>query len=362
MFVSLIQALFKARFEQALESQKLNIKKFEQQLRRNGINPEDPVATASIQRVASSFFNAIDKKEGTPYVFHEEKLSATDPYNNFELSEPSDEKEQEELDKFIAEIEDAAEREWAAEEAAEKEDFGRIRYRNKEEFGGRFRRSETFRDDGSDGEIKGSRSWKDTRGKQRAYESDNDNDDDNDASEVVYAGDASDFDSGTDDPDESEKFKAHCRHRGSQEKFGRARNNDGYKRNTSTNFRKSIVEEESEVENTFSNLENAMWQSDADEEHNSNLPRGMNYEYRSDSDEEDDSYELKERKGGRITYKNSPDDSEEDTNASGSGQHNYWSRGDEEEQKYRAKRDSRNGTDIRTRRTSRQMDEDWEGD
>ena len=68
-----MQALFKARFEQALDSQKLNIKKIEQQLRRMSINPDDPVAMASIQRVASTFFNAIDKKEGSPYVFHGEK-------------------------------------------------------------------------------------------------------------------------------------------------------------------------------------------------------------------------------------------------------------------------------------------------
>ena len=65
-----VHALFKARFEQALDSQKLNIKKIEQQLRRMNVNPDDPVAMASIQRVASTFFNAIDKKEGSPYVFH----------------------------------------------------------------------------------------------------------------------------------------------------------------------------------------------------------------------------------------------------------------------------------------------------
>lgn len=63
--------MFKARFEQALESQKLNIKKIEQQLRRKGINPEDPIAMASIQNVASKFFRAIDEKQGTPYVFGE---------------------------------------------------------------------------------------------------------------------------------------------------------------------------------------------------------------------------------------------------------------------------------------------------
>ncbi|KAF5192853.1 RNA-binding CRS1 / YhbY (CRM) domain protein [Thalictrum thalictroides] len=63
------KALFKARFEQALDSQKLNIKKIEQELRRMGVNPDDPVAMASIQRVAATFFNAIDDKKGSPYVF-----------------------------------------------------------------------------------------------------------------------------------------------------------------------------------------------------------------------------------------------------------------------------------------------------
>ncbi|KAG7558991.1 RNA-binding CRM domain [Arabidopsis thaliana x Arabidopsis arenosa] len=138
------KALFKARFEQALESQKLNIKKTEQQLRRMGVNPEDPVAMASIQRVASTFFNAIDKKEGTPYVFHGGKQSergASD--DNREESEPGDEdSDQEELDRFIAEIEEAADKEWEEEEAAEQEESGRIRYWNREEFAGRSRTPE----------------------------------------------------------------------------------------------------------------------------------------------------------------------------------------------------------------------------
>ncbi|KAF3444562.1 hypothetical protein FNV43_RR14254 [Rhamnella rubrinervis] len=172
------KALFKARFEQALESQKLNIKKIEQELRRSGINPEDPAATASIQRVAASFFNAIDKKDGSPYVFHGDKLSLTEPDDNLKLSEPTDEKEQEELDKFIAEIEDAAEREWAAEEAAEKQEFGKIKYWNREEFGGRFGRSETLRGDSSDDEGRGARHWKNPRGKHRTYNSDDDDGDD----------------------------------------------------------------------------------------------------------------------------------------------------------------------------------------
>ncbi|ESQ32706.1 hypothetical protein EUTSA_v10004117mg [Eutrema salsugineum] len=135
------KALFKARFEQALESQKLNIKKTEQQLRRMGVNPEDPVAMASIQRVASTFFNAIDKKEGSPYVFHGDKQSERGTsIVNTEESEPADEdSDQEELDKFIAEIEEAADKEWEEEEAAEQEESGRIRYWNREEFAGRSR-------------------------------------------------------------------------------------------------------------------------------------------------------------------------------------------------------------------------------
>ncbi|CDY66660.1 BnaCnng51840D [Brassica napus] len=137
------KALFKARFEQALESQKLNIKKTEQQLRRMGVNPEDPVAMASIQRVASTFFNAIDKKEGSPY---------------------------EELDRFIAEIEEAADKEWEEEEAAEQEETGRIRYWNREEFAGRSRdSSQGFR-----------RNERDTRSQRRSNHSDDEDDDDSD--------------------------------------------------------------------------------------------------------------------------------------------------------------------------------------
>ncbi|KAI3813126.1 hypothetical protein L1987_17842 [Smallanthus sonchifolius] len=131
------KALFKARFEQALDSQKLNIKKIEQQLRRMNINPDDPVAMASIQRVASTFFNAIDKKEGSPYVFHGEKHSG--PGNvNIKEPESSEDSDQEELDKFIAEIEDAADKEWEAEEAAEKEEVNRIRYLYREDYDGRY--------------------------------------------------------------------------------------------------------------------------------------------------------------------------------------------------------------------------------
>ncbi|XP_062181104.1 CRM-domain containing factor CFM9, mitochondrial-like [Phragmites australis] len=132
------KALFKARFEQALESQKLNIKKIETQLRRKGINPEDPVAMASIQRVASTFFRAIDEQQGTPYVFRGDTQPAA---GTTEIKEPrdhpSEDSDQEELDCFIADIESAAEKQWEEEEAAEKEESSRMRYWDREEVGER---------------------------------------------------------------------------------------------------------------------------------------------------------------------------------------------------------------------------------
>ncbi|XP_020575129.1 uncharacterized CRM domain-containing protein At3g25440, chloroplastic [Phalaenopsis equestris] len=150
------KALFKARFEQALESQKLNIKKVEQQLRRRGTNPEDPIAMASIQRVASTFFRAIDEKEGTPYVFRENaKLipEANENSREEDLDELSPEySDQEELDRFIAEIEQAADLEWEKEEAAEKEEASKIRYWGRDDigFGLRGRSQQNWRNSDSD--------------------------------------------------------------------------------------------------------------------------------------------------------------------------------------------------------------------
>ncbi|CAN6345259.1 unnamed protein product [Urochloa humidicola] len=132
------KALFKARFEQALESQKLNIKKIETQLRRKGINPEDPVAMASIQRVASTFFRAIDEQQGTPYVFHgDTQPSAGTTEIKEPRDQPSEDSDQEELDRFISEIESAAEKQWEEEEAAEKEESSRMQYWEREEVGER---------------------------------------------------------------------------------------------------------------------------------------------------------------------------------------------------------------------------------
>ena len=199
MTIFVMQALFKARFEQALESQKLNIKNIEQQLRRKGVNPDDPVALASIQRVASTFFKEIDKKAGSPYVFREDKQFEAIPSTNLQQSEPADDSDQEELDRFIAEIEDAADKEWAAEEAAEKEEFGKIRYLNREDFGGRFRRSEMLNSEDSDTDIRGGErdSMGVRSGRRRTDNSDNEDDDEDDL------GVMSDYESDADEHDQA---------------------------------------------------------------------------------------------------------------------------------------------------------------
>ncbi|KAK4392946.1 CRM-domain containing factor CFM9, mitochondrial [Sesamum angolense] len=120
--------------------------------RKEGDKSDDPVAMASIQRVASTFFNAIDKREGSPYVFREDKTTQVESEGLRHPPDAGDDSDQEELDRFIAEIEDAADKEWAAEEAAEKEELGRIRYWNREDFGGRYRRSEMIRSEDSEDE------------------------------------------------------------------------------------------------------------------------------------------------------------------------------------------------------------------
>lgn len=104
-----------------------------------GVNPEDPIAMASIQRVASTFFRAIDEKQGSPYIFHGDKTTIPDADEDIPDDPPpalsGDDSDQEELDRFITEIEESADQEWEAEEAAEKEEMSRIRYWNRD--GGR---------------------------------------------------------------------------------------------------------------------------------------------------------------------------------------------------------------------------------
>lgn len=248
------KALFKARFEQALESQKLNIKKIEQQLRRMGINPDDPVAMASLHKVASTFFNAVDKKEGSPYVFRGDDESPKEPQKKiFELPGAAEDSDQEELDKFIAEIEDAVDKEWEEEEIAEKEELNRIRYWNKEDSGGRFK-PERYRGSDSDDEIGGRpRGGNDIHHRARITDSENE-----------------DGFSEDEESDENDEHPPSRVQKWNPEKTPGSYENRGFK-NTRSRFKGKGGEEESESENTLSDLDNIMGQSDSEEEH---MPRG----------------------------------------------------------------------------------------
>ncbi|KAG5039230.1 hypothetical protein JHK85_011706 [Glycine max] len=311
--VPLLLALFKARFEQALESQKLNIKKIEQQLRRMGVNPEDPAAMASIQRVASTFFNAIDQKEGSPYVFREGKQSIIEPAEGFEESEPTADSDQEELDRFIAEIEDAADKEYEAEEAKEKEEFGRIRYWNKEEFGGRYRRSDASRNDDHDVEARGSRVWNTTHPKRHAIDSDDeenahsDNDDDDDDEEWHFnnIADASDLDSNSDESDGTRgKFKESRRKREKQNNPGisRARDDESSNRHAGAKFRRNMAIKDSESEGMLSDVENAMWESEDEEQENNDSGhlRKFSGNYRSSSSDDEYAHQTMSNKKSGV--------------------------------------------------------------
>ncbi|KAJ9152845.1 hypothetical protein P3X46_026359 [Hevea brasiliensis] len=322
------KALFKARFEQALESQKLNIKKIEQQLRRMGINPEDPVAMASIQRVASTFFNAIDKKEGSPYVFQGDQQPVVHLIDNLEHPEPLADSDQEDLDKFIAEIEDAADREWAAEEAAEKEELSKIRYWNKEDFGGRIRRSEMHRNEVSDG-----RRWKGVHEKKSA-----DRDDDSDMSEDNGQWDSDDVgdDLGSDADDSNEAHRVHSRTRDFHRKLdgvGKVYNFKGSRRNAGAKFEEKLVEECSESENMLSDLDNAiMHESDSEEER----------ELRESREEASHSFQSKGHKSedmlsdlDNAMWESNSEQEEHDFRASSTeASHNFQSSSDEEKDIY----------------------------
>lgn len=276
-----------------------------------GVNPEDPSAMASIQRVASTFFNAIDKKEGSPYVFRGDKQSVIEPTGGLDLeeSDPSADSDQEELDRFIAEIEDAADKEYEEEEAKEKEEFGRLRYWNREEFGGRFRRSDASRNDDYDGgEVRGSRARQTIHPKHRTIDSDDeenahfDNDDDDDHGEWRSSNiaDDSDIDSNSDGSDEGRgRFKEN---RGRRERInntgiGKAHVNGGPSRHGEAKFRRNMAVQDSESEGMLSEVENAMWESDEEENGSVHLRRASSDNYKSSSSSDDEyDYQLKRNK------------------------------------------------------------------
>ncbi|XP_021753537.1 uncharacterized CRM domain-containing protein At3g25440, chloroplastic-like [Chenopodium quinoa] len=272
------KALFKARFEQALESQKLNIKKIEQQLRKKGISPDDPVAMASIQRVASTFFNAIDKKEGSPYVFREAEESVKRPLKSSEHSDPAEDSDQEELDKFIAEIEDAVDKEWAEEEAAEQEEYGKIRYRNKEEYGGRFNKPDRFVDNFSDDGNRGrGRGLTDTHRRQRIEDSE---DEDSISAPIEEDSASEDERQAYDSDDDKLKRRSSRVERWNPERSRGSHGNQGFKQ-TNNRITGKMSEEESESENMFEDLDDVMRESDSEVGHTPRLPRTARNEYRN---------------------------------------------------------------------------------
>ncbi|CAI0456353.1 unnamed protein product [Linum tenue] len=358
------KALFKARFEQALESQKLNIKKIEQQLRRMGVNPEDPVAMASIQRVASTFFNAIDSKEGSPYVFKGDELSSPQPADDdAEHSDQGADSDQEELNRFISEIEDAADREWAAEEAAEQEEFGRIRYRNKDENGGRlrFENKEAYEEAVRQGKM-----WRDPRDDQRSAGRDDDDDErvgildeedewdsDDDPRDTndhvigrsqkmnqdrgrsmrysnndrvdrrpsttkfnrkeVEEKEEDEWDSDDDSRDTNGRVIARSQTR-NQHRDTSTRYNNSYhfdRRPAANKFNRKEVEEkeeDSESDDMLSDLDNAMWNSDEEEDEigasKKKVPPGRSFRSSSsgeEDDEEDSRGKLRTARGARVS-------------------------------------------------------------
>ncbi|GAA0174912.1 RNA splicing factor [Lithospermum erythrorhizon] len=313
------KALFKARFEQALDSQKLNIKKLEQELRRKGVNPEDPVAMASIQRVASTFFNAIDQKEGSPYVFQgNNNHSEVNVNNDLQQPQSDDDSDQEELDRFIAEIEESADKEWAEEEAAEKEELGRLKYFNREDFGGRFRRSEMGDANESDEEIRihTRRSKILHDGGRKIVDSDDEAEDD----EGWDADDAGDENIDESDGDEfngaNKRSSGHKIERWQQDDTGRANNNGGFKRETVINSKNKFSEEQLLSEDMLSDLDDVMFESDDEDVKKTKGLQSPNYTYQSSTDEEDQHGRERSNEnimGGIHHYHSGNDASEEDS-------------------------------------------------
>ncbi|TYH76205.1 hypothetical protein ES332_D04G069100v1 [Gossypium tomentosum] len=308
LIYNLKRALFKARFEQALEAQKLNIKKIEQELRREGINPEDPVAMASIQRVAATFFNAIDEKEGSPYVFRGDQSPIAEPKTTLAHEEAPAESDQEDLDRFIAEIEHAADREWAEGEEEEKEEIGRIRYWNRQEFGGRPGRFDNLQNDYSDDEFRGSRGWKGPHGNKRTagsvdeYE-DNFGDaaglDRGNAGGLSEAG-SEDYDDGS---EEDFEFKRSMVEKRKQDTVGRWSSTAGIKRNAGGSYRRAVAEEDTEMESMLDDLDSAMRESEVEEDEDDDFgASNRSKNFRSSSDEEDGFYTTKGSEKNRVKY------------------------------------------------------------
>ncbi|RWR77213.1 hypothetical protein CKAN_00569200 [Cinnamomum micranthum f. kanehirae] len=325
------KALFKARFEQALDSQKLNIKKIEQELRRDGVNPEDPVAMANIERVASTFFRAIDEKQGTPYVYHgNQRNTQAEKAEDSVLSGDSD---QEELDRFIADIEDAADQEWAAEEAAEKQELGKIRYWNREEIGARGRRTQVSGSENSEDETcSGGRDRRPMRGKQRTtdirrWDSDDEkaSAEEGDSDDVQGISDLeSDAESSNDELRVSRKVKKWKNIRADHEGASVRRGSGGWRGNSveqdsgshegasvrsgSGGWRGNSVEQDSGSHDLFGDSDGGLWESDGEGKLDGRaLSERRDFDYYSGSDEESE-LNNKDIKGKKLKTKKQIDE------------------------------------------------------
>ncbi|URE37018.1 hypothetical protein MUK42_06985 [Musa troglodytarum] len=302
------KALFKARFEQALESQKLNIKNIEQQLRRKGVNPEDPITMASIQRVAATFFRAIDEKQGTPYVFRGDRPSPTeidDPQDE-PADVPSEDSDQEELDRFIQEIEDAADKEWAEEEAAEKEESSRIRYWSKDgvdmpsrapDWNSRSSEENRGHGRGSNGASGGLRTTE-----TRKWNSDPEISGDSEGDEWEYGDEVDDAvaDIQSDENSEDETIERLPNRR---QRTNRVGQEESFR--TRDNKRTKWIENEDTrpPNDMHEDSEDGIWESEDEDTHDLLETKGTTYDYLSSSDEDSDSNGGNGRRMGGLKKK-----------------------------------------------------------
>ncbi|KAJ1388314.1 CRM-domain containing factor CFM3, chloroplastic/mitochondrial [Sesbania bispinosa] len=198
----------------------------------------------------------LTRKRGSPYVFREGNQSITEPIEGTEESEPSVDSDQEELDRFIAEIEDAADKEYEAEEAKEKEELGRIRYWNKEE----------LVEDSEDQMLLEMMTMM-----------------------VSNIADDSDIDSNSDGSNEA---RGRFRKVGGEERgktiLVRARPElmKDQHRHTEAKFRRNMAIKDSESEGMLSDVENAMWESDEEENDSGHLRQDHEGMWHSDAEED----------------------------------------------------------------------------
>ncbi|GAB4847890.1 hypothetical protein Ancab_026950 [Ancistrocladus abbreviatus] len=190
---------------------------------------------------------------------------------------------------------------------ADNKEFGRIRYWNREDSGGRSRKPEPYRYDDANAEIIGEhRGWNNTNRRQRAADSE-----DEDDSEGINGWEADDGDateSEREAPEDSVRFPL----RAGKERpvrSGRPYYDEDFKRESSSKLRRNMTSDESELDETISDLENVMQDSDLDEDNNMGAPTSACYDYHKSRDGEEDHILFKGHGSNRLS---GIDDSETD--------------------------------------------------